>query len=399
MAECAARPALEVDVVEGQITFSSMAGGVKANRGSRVVGEIFDPIVGGAPDYLYRCLLSPMRGKAPTREAARALLLAEIERLSRPAEPIPAGAYRPSRRKSVAPAVELAGGGGGYGPGKRVSPAEAPMASKWRRHQGWVSCPDCQAPVKPANLEKHRRKVHGTGAASVPPRTVVKVTAMASPAAAKPVQSSSTSNPGLVPCPECRVSVSPLRLAAHRKRVHGAVPAARTATPTKTSSRATVAQEQARLCTDCGVWVFESLEEHRRQYHSSARRPSVKSAAPVPSTTSAPAAGSARSKKPSSVAVCPECAQKVMKHEMAAHREKHARQRANNERKTRAKARARSTRPAKQPAHDPAPYDVTAERRANRALDGSRDYGHTFREGGRFGSFPAYDDYGEESGG
>jgi hypothetical protein len=37
------------------------------------------------------------------------------------------------------------------------------------------------------------------------------------------------------------------------------------------------------------------------------------------------------------------------------------------------------------------------ERDTDRSLDGSRYYGNSYREDGRFGSHPTHDDYGEES--
>jgi hypothetical protein len=66
----------------------------------------------------------------------------------------------------------------------------------------------------------------------------------------------------------------------------------------------------------------------------------------------------------------------------------------------RAGRRTRTLR-ARSPAGENPPSDAAlgpAGRRAERALDGARDYGHRFREQGRFGSFSAYDDYGEDSG-
>jgi rubredoxin len=386
--------------------YSRTAGGLRVRRGSRVVGEIHEPITGGSREYWFRSLLSPAKGTASTLAEAKQRLEYQIglsldshERSARLIAEAKAAAPQPRPGASIARQVEC--------PDchamvrdlvrhrRETHSIAAPQALQPRRAResqrvvpppNYVKCPACESFIKKENLESHLVRVHGRD------RTRIQVAPAANtPSGDASLGGTNKRGPSLddyVCCPDCRVQVKARNLEKHRRK-HPEIKRAKAARKELTGPAWKHVQDEVQ-CADCGLWVFsEELAGHRRTYHPPA-------GAVNPATPNRRSPVGKKPTKPSSIAVCAECNKRIRRHMLAAHMIEHRKAKVKAERSTRGTSVPSRGARSSTPAH-PSQFDPSTDERANRALDATRDQAHSFRERGRFGSGPSYDDYGEES--
>lgn len=400
------------------VTYRGMPGGLNAFRGSRVVGEIHRPILGGSGDYWFRSLVSPGRGRTATLAEAKHGLEQELRRFfdatEKAAETLAAArAVRPAamarpwvRNRETCPrcacdVIDLSehlvscfpsptnafvSPPTKHGTGQR----DASVPSSAKPASVRVTCPECGVLVNEGNLSKHRRKVHGQQALPEG-KAAVKQNRQPAPAKSQTKVKLPGLPPGWVRCPDCKSMVAVGQLDEHRRR-HRRVPAAEPAPDKYREIR----------CSECGLWVMSlDMAAHRSRYH-----PSAPKGKPSPSSSSVKGPGSetrTAQAKPSALTKCPDCGKEVQKRKLAVHRAQHAkvigrRQPSATKPRAEAKQEPKRSRGGKLAQPVDRPFDPVKEHKEDRRLDASRDYGHAYRERGRFGSHAAYDDYGEESG-
>lgn len=273
----------------------------------------------------------------------------------------------------------------------------AVKSSPGRRSQAGrvTECPRCEMEVP--NLTVHLAEVHGIGHAILkdgfkqPPR----------------LRNAAAVRRDLISCSKCNAQLAPRNVGRHMAKVHPEVspPATRNTmaspkAPVPSPAKGRVRPEMV-VCTGCGA----SLNPSNTGRHASKCPSRPENSRTQAQTNASPTPTRAPRHRPSSVTVCGECGAFVRKSEFQQHCAAH-----RNERRTHAyqstarahkKKRSRLVKERPVPATDYTPLDPglsPSSRRIERALDGAREYGHAYREQGRFGSHASYDDYGEEAG-
>ena len=261
---------------------------------------------------------------------------------------------------------------GAFGSGKGARPAKP-------RGAAFVLCPECHCDVLRKNLERHLKSVHGKGAA-LPP-------AMETPTGS-PTQKPPMQPIGQAHCPICQARVLQHRLQLHLQKAHRIPPApVRVGPPNPaTKTRPTTAPDP---------------QKHPAQ--SGDRRSQVAQA----TTGSEMLVGAT---VPPDWVKCDSCGVSVLRRNYPKH-----------SRRSHSQGKQTQDRPASlhQPCNqvdDPQrtstvhPTQKKTRRRAERAgvkavhvpyeddpYDAGKFLGYFSREGGRFGSLPLFDDYGDES--
>lgn len=228
---------------------------------------------------------------------------------------------------------------GGSGSRRRVG-------AKARRGPDWTSCPECKCKLKKKNRRAHLRKVHEIDlpAARLPEEA----------ARSKPTRNGDTADPD---------------------RDNGSSIEARRSASGSTEKPA----PEWTSCPYCNI-KLKHLRKHVRRQHPEHADTAVKR----------PSAKRRKSKGPKLVK-CEICGAVRVRSLMKAHmKSAHSSGRNRSARKPNRNSKG-SRRPTTTTRGGPSHPDAI-----EREMDATRHLGHVRREGGRFGSHPAHDDYGDE---
>ncbi len=245
-----------------------------------------------------------------------------------------------------------------------------------------IACPQCGQKVKIFNLDEHLIKVHG--ALAVAPQTLSPTTTVVTKTH-PPIPTRTHIKRELVECPHCRQNIRLDRLDRHTKKVHNIASGAKKIISVPQQN--TISSEFVK-CPQCGQKMHQSrLERHIAEDHNGANKPSRKVASAL-----------RRAPGNQGLVKCPHCAAFVKVHNLERHiRKNHSENTANTEPRKNKKGINYPNNQPKQNDTTPTAMQEAFEDAIYEARDGGKYVGYLRREHGRFGSFPLYDDYGDDA--